>query len=114
MDAGVVQDFAEKPSQEVIESGNWGTGSDGEGEASFEASMGIYCFKRTALEALLTTGSANAVNFGSVSPVPLCPVPCAPCSTLVQCALRRQQRFAVGWLEADGCDFVGEFYGWRV
>ena len=80
----MVQEFAEKPSREAIESGRWQTAG---GDSAYEASMGIYLFKRTSLEALLTTGKAEtAVNVGPVSPVPraqnpvswaMCPLPCA-------------------------------------
>lgn len=81
--AGVVQDFAEKPSKEAIESGRWQvSGGDGKGgEGPFEASMGIYCFKRTSLEALLTTGkAAAAVNFGHVRLLP-----CLVCNVSLVC-----------------------------
>ena len=77
----MVQDFAEKPSQEAIAGGRWRVApSDGDGEGPFEASMGIYCFKRAALEALLTAGGAGAaspVHFGHVSPAPCALYPSA-------------------------------------
>lgn len=62
----VVQEFAEKPSAAELEGGAWKDAASSQ-QAPYEASMGIYCFKREALLTLLTSetkGTTSAVHFG--------------------------------------------------
>ena len=78
--AGVVQDFQEKPPKESLAGGQWRRAGGGPQDeaAPFEASMGIYLFKREALERLLgetdgAAGSTPDVHFGYVRPCPAAP-----------------------------------------
>ena len=76
MCAGLVTDFEEKPSSERLAQLE-GVSKNASGEDPFEASMGIYMFKREVLEKLLDRHSAGNnskpdAHFG-YDVIPACP-----------------------------------------
>ena len=67
MRAGTISDFTEKPKAEQVAGDEWRTG---DGENPYVGSMGIYLFKREALERLLADEPEAAPVAKGAPPAP--------------------------------------------